>query len=346
MSARPRLVTLLVEVTRACDHACLHCYNHWRHPDWAGAGEETRPVDLEPLLAHVLDQVDCGHVTLTGGEPLLHPGLPGLVGSLRGRGAGVTLISNGHRLDADSVADLVRRGVGLFELPLLSHRREVHDELSGAAGAFDAVLAALAEIRWHGARAVTAFVATRRNLADLADALKLAFAFGASGVLLNRFNPGGRGVAHVDELLPSAAELAGALAVADAFSAAHGLPISCSVPVQPCLVDTGAYPHLGFGFCAAGTDRAYFTLAANGDVRPCNHSTTVLGNAWREPFAAIVAAERLAPFVAAAPASCSGCRLLPTCQGGCKAAAQVSSGSLEDEEPFLGRNLALRRRPA
>lgn len=334
---RPRLQTIIFEVTQACDHTCLYCYNYWNHPDWRG-DTLNGGGDVRPLLAHVLDQVDCRHVTLTGGEPLLRADLPEVVSFLNDRGAAVTIISNGHRLDDARAADLIRRGVGLFELPLLSWRREVHDELSGCRGAFDAVLAAIANIRHHQGQVVTVFVATRRNLPDLYDTLKLAFAFGAGGVMLNRFNPGGRGAGHIADLLPSAAEMRQALAVAEAASQKFRLPVSCSIPLQPCLIDMAAYPHLGYGFCAAGSDRAYYTLDTAGYVRPCNHTPKVLGNVWQEPFGEITGPGRLADFVAAIPAYCAPCSRRDACQGGCKASAQVCYGNLCGEEPFLRMN--------
>jgi MoaA/NifB/PqqE/SkfB family radical SAM enzyme len=174
---RPRLQTLIVELTQACDHACLYCYNYWNHPDFRGPREPDSAV--RALLAHVLDQVDCSHVTLSGGEPLLRPDLPEIVRFLAERSVRVTVITNGHRLTDSLAGDLISAGVGLFELPLLSSRREVHDRLCAAPGAFDAVLAALAHIRAHRGQAVVAFVATRQNIADLGDTLRLAYAFGA-----------------------------------------------------------------------------------------------------------------------------------------------------------------------
>jgi radical SAM protein with 4Fe4S-binding SPASM domain len=331
---RRRLQTIIFEVTHACDHACLYCYNTWNHPGWRGS-QLNGAGDLRPLLAHVLDQVDCRHVTLTGGEPLLRADLPETVSFLHGRGVGVTLISNGHRLAEDRIRDLIDRGVGLFELPLLSYRRAVHDALSGSAGAFDAVLAAVANIRYHGGQTVAVFVATRHNIGDLNDTLKLAFAFGVQGVMLSRFNPGGRGAGHIGELLPGVEAMRAALETAESAAQEFRLLISCSIPIQPCLIDTSAYSHVRFGFCAAGTHRAYYTLDTAGDVRPCNHTPTVLGNAWREPFADIIAPDRLAEFVVAMPQYCQGCERGAECQGGCKASAQVCYGDLRAEEPFL-----------
>ncbi len=339
--SKPVLSTIIFEVTQACDHACLYCYNYWNHPNWQGR-RLSHSANVRPLLAHVLDQVECRHVTLTGGEPTLRADLPEIVSFLAAREVSVTLISNGHHLTRDVVGDLLQRGVRLFELPLLSFRRELHDQLSAAPGAFDAVLAALAEIRYQRGQAVAAFIATRRNLSDLYDTLKLAFAFGVSGVMLNRFNPGGRGAAHLDELLPSVAEMRAALDVAEDAAQEFQLPIACSIPIQPCLIDTSRYPHLSFGFCAAGSTRAYYALDTAGNVRPCNHTPTILGNVWRTPLADIIASPQLNDFTRAIPTMCEPCRLSAECQGGCKASAEVCYGDLGAPEPFLHCNQSCR----
>jgi radical SAM protein with 4Fe4S-binding SPASM domain len=113
---------------------------------------------------------------------------------------------------------------------------------------------------------------------------------------------------------------------------------SCSIPIQPCLIETSVYPNLNFGFCAAGTERAYYALDPLGNLRPCNHTPTVLGNLLEESFVDLIAPERMREFVEAVPALCAPCALRDTCQGGCKAAAQVCYGSLTTEEPFLHHN--------
>lgn len=340
---RPRLFTLIVEVTRACNHTCRYCYNFWTHPQSSVLTNDLS-VDIRPLLTRVLDQVDCGLVTLSGGEPLLRPDLPEIVDFLAARDIRINLITNGHRLTETLTADLIRRGVTLFELPLLSYRRSVHDFLSGADGAFDAVLAALAHIRYHRGRAVVVFVATRHNFADFYETARLAFAFGVQGMMVNRFNPGGRGTAYLEELLPTVEEMRAVLDAAEAAATEFHLPISCSIPIQPCLIDLSEYPHLNFGFCAVGSARAYYTLDTSGNVRPCNHTPTVLGNVWEETFTDIIAPDRLADFVTAVPPFCADCPRRDECQGGCKAAAQVCYGDLRAEEPFLRRNRHQTRR--
>jgi radical SAM protein with 4Fe4S-binding SPASM domain len=347
---RPRLQTLIFEVTQRCNHACLHCYNVWR-ADGQGHPSDYPPGELDTagtlaLLNKALVETRCDHVTLTGGEPLLREDLPQILDLLRERDVRTTIISNGRLLTDSAVVDLLDRGVGLFELPLLSHHREIHDRLSGCTGAFDAALAAMAHIRTHWGQFVGVFVVTRLNVADLYETIKLAFAFGSRGMMLNRFNPGGRGRAHLAELLPSAKEMRQALAVANTAAAELDFPISCSIPLQPCLIDSDVYPNLHFGFCAAGTDRAYYALDPLGNLRPCNHTPTILGNLLEEPFADLIAPERMAPFVEAVPAFCAPCTARDTCQGGCKAAAQVCYGSLSAEEPFLLLNRTEAKTPS
>lgn len=340
---RPRLNSLIFEVTQRCNHICLHCYNIWEgKPLYAVPASPYPRGELDTkrtlaLLAKALNEIDCQHITLTGGEPSLRQDLPQIVEFLRERDVRVTIVSNGHLLSAPVVVDLLKRGVALFELPLLSYQRRVHDQLSGVPGAFDGVTSAMANIRVSSGQFVAVFVITRLNLDDLYQTIKLAYAFGARALMLNRFNPGGRGRTHLNELLPSVEQVRKALEVAEFASLEFGIPISCSIPIQPCLIDTSAYPHLGFGFCAVGTDRAYYTLDPMGNVRPCNHSTTILGNLFEEPFGDLVSCERLNNFVNALPALCSACRYCTVCQGGCKAAAQACYGSLDAIEPFLRR---------
>jgi radical SAM protein with 4Fe4S-binding SPASM domain len=335
MTDKPRLQSLILEVTQRCNHVCMHCYNVWQ-----GGGEDYPRGELDTtrtmnLLAKALDETSCRHVTFTGGEPLLRSDLPLLLDFLFQRGVQTTIISNGRLLTESTAADLIGHGVGLFELPLLSHEREIHDQLSGVPGAWDAVLAAMANVRLHHGSVVAAFVLTRLNVDHLRETMRLAFAFGARGVMLNRFNVGGRGRMNVEALLPSVEQVREALVVADAAAEEFHLPVSCSIPIQPCLIDTTVFPHISFGYCSAGTDNAYYALDPMGNVRPCNHTDIILGNLFEQSFPDLIASGKMRDFVSAIPPFCSTCDRRLECQGGCKAAAQVCYGSLTEEEPFL-----------
>ena len=106
-------------------------------------------------------------------------------------------------------------------------------------------------------RVVCVFVATRLNLPRWRDTAELAIALEADGIMFNRFNPGGTGGRNVELLQASPEDLAAALDVAQQLADRYEIAISCSIPMPPCLFDASRWPRLGFGFCAAGTERAY-----------------------------------------------------------------------------------------
>ena len=332
----PRQRVLLFEVTQRCNQACLFCYNVWQ-ADPAYPRGELDTADTKRLIRKAVRESGCRLLTFTGGEPLLRAELEQLVVCARDLGAGVNVITNGTLLTEARIASLLRAGVSLFEVPLNSVERAVHDRLAGGrvSGAFDRVTEAIVDIKLQGGQVVAVFVATRLNIPALRETLELAFALGADGVMLNRFNVGGLGIRNRHELLPTPEELAGALAVADEAAAEFGLPVSCSVPIPPCVVDTSRFPHLGFGFCAAGTENAYFTMDPLGNVRICNHIPTLLGNLRRHSFARIVRSAQVAAFCGALPERCAGCQHAEQCKGGCKAAALVCYGSLQRCDPLV-----------
>jgi len=344
-SGRPGLETFVFEATTACNHSCGHCYNIWKGS--LGAKAPPNPLtttETLDILGAFLDQSGAGLCTLSGGEPLLRPDLPEIVDFLHARGVAINLVTNGTLLD-EGALDWLCRGdrVSIFELPLLGPERAIHDMMSGAAGAFDRVTGAIAELKLRGQTVIGVFVATRQNIDGFRETLELGLALGLDGMMLNRFNPGGAGREHLDfQVDPSA--LQQVLDLAERASEELEFPVSCSIAMPPCLIDTGRYRHLTFGFCAAGTERAYYTLDAGGDVRPCNHSPTVLGNIARgDRFEEMVRGPAMQAFLAARPAFCRGCRLELQCQGGCKAAAEACYGSASEMDPFL-RTFAERAR--
>ncbi|MHC4643106.1 MAG: SPASM domain-containing protein, partial [Planctomycetota bacterium] len=138
--------------------------------------------------------------------------------------------------------------------------------------------------------------------------------------------------------MPSVDQVRDGLVVSEEYCRNYGIGIGASIAIPPCLIDPKDYPHVGFGFCAAGTERAYYTIDPVGNVRPCNHTSTIIGNLFEMPLKEIVESEKLMSFRQARPTFCAGCDLEEECLGGCKAAAEACYGSLDVCEPFLELN--------
>jgi len=79
-------------VTRRCNLSCGYCNEYDDH---------SSPVAYETLLAHVDHLADLGTVvlTLTGGEPLLHPRLDDICAYAVSKGIVVTSITNGYPIN-------------------------------------------------------------------------------------------------------------------------------------------------------------------------------------------------------------------------------------------------------
>ena len=96
-------------VTRYCNLDCAYCSEY---------DKVSKPVPLEDLLARVdaLARLGTQIVTLTGGEPLTHPGHDDVVARIRGHGMVATTITNGFLLTQKRIAGM--NAAGLQELQI------------------------------------------------------------------------------------------------------------------------------------------------------------------------------------------------------------------------------------
>lgn len=95
--------------TRRCNLACAYC-NEFDHG--------SAPVPLEALLARVdrLAELGTSAITLSGGEPLLHPDLVELVRHIRRRGVLASVITNGYLLSQALIEELNRAGLDYLQI--------------------------------------------------------------------------------------------------------------------------------------------------------------------------------------------------------------------------------------
>ena len=94
---------------RRCNLACSYCNEY-------DAG--SKPVATDVMLARIdrLAELGTAVLTLSGGEPMLHPDLDTLVARGRERGLFVTLITNGYYLSPERIEKL--NGAGLDHLQI------------------------------------------------------------------------------------------------------------------------------------------------------------------------------------------------------------------------------------
>lgn len=106
---RPVLAHLIP--IRRCNLACTYCNEFDDH---------SAPVATADVLQRIdrLADLGTGIVTLSGGEPLLHPDLDTIIGHIRARGMIATLITNGYLLTRDRIARLNRAGLDHLQISI------------------------------------------------------------------------------------------------------------------------------------------------------------------------------------------------------------------------------------
>jgi MoaA/NifB/PqqE/SkfB family radical SAM enzyme len=306
--------TLLVwEVTRDCPLDCLYCYNVWKG---SSADPASEPIPDSATVAAAIVAAHPAAVTLTGGEPLLHPELSRLVHRLTGHGILAGVATSGLLLDRDRAEELVDAGVRRFEVSLPSADRDTYRRMTGTDGfslAKKAILAAVAS----GARLTVSHVMTAMNPGAVFRVIELAFALGAEAVALNRFVPGGEGSRHAAELVLSAAVLHKALIEASDAALRFPVPVHVTIPVEDCLISHESCPGLRFSSCVCGTSK--WAVDPWGRLRICEQSPDVLGSLLEKPFAELSSDLAVEAFRTAGRVDPCGTRPGCTaCGGGCR----------------------------
>jgi MoaA/NifB/PqqE/SkfB family radical SAM enzyme len=97
--------------TRRCNLDCAYCNEY---------DKVSSPVPLDIMLRRIDRLADLGTtiITLSGGEPMLHPDLDAIIQRIRQRGAIATLITNGLLLTRDRIAGLNRAGLDYLQISI------------------------------------------------------------------------------------------------------------------------------------------------------------------------------------------------------------------------------------
>ena len=96
---------------RRCNLSCAYCNEYDDHSQPVATADMFRRVDRLAVLG-------TGILTLSGGEPLLHPELDEIIRRIRSRGMIATLISNGYLLTQKRIVQLNRAGLDHLQISI------------------------------------------------------------------------------------------------------------------------------------------------------------------------------------------------------------------------------------
>lgn len=187
------------QLTNECNLACLHCIEE------SGPGKAFRDELSPPQIFNVLEQLaarDVPYLSLSGGEPMLHPAFFDMVEQVCDSGSQLKIETNGHQLEAASCRRLKELGVKAVQVSMDGATRETFNRMR-VRGNFDRALDGIRSLREFDIPIEINYSPTRFNVEEIGAAVDLAHELGAFSFYTGRTMYTGNAVKTWHRLAPS-----------------------------------------------------------------------------------------------------------------------------------------------
>ena len=339
--------TGVLEMTYRCNHKCLFCSCPWEaENNGFHRNEEMTTAEWKQTIRKLCD-MGVSNLAFTGGEPLLKEDILEIIGFAAScttehvetkDGSLVShdgppklyLLSNGRAMTDEVLETCRKHGMNLsMSLPGLKTFK-YHTQ----GGDPNRILEWFRKAHDKGVTTTVNITVTKKNIGELYENIAEGLLAGADTLLMNRFLPGGRGIAYAGELCLSIDDIVTMLDTAEEVLRTANRYGSVGTELPKCILDATKYERLTVGTrCSAALD--FFVIGPSGYVRTCNHSPIrmdhvseiekVKDNPYWKRFV----------FKNYLPKECSGCGEIFNCDGGCREAAHVVGGEVDSVDPVL-----------
>ena len=317
-----------LELTYRCNHKCLFCSCPWES-DENYSKEELSYAEWTNVI-DTLMRNGVSTFTLTGGEPLMRDDIKNIIDYILNKGASLNIISNGRKITDEFLDFIAERNVSIcISIPGI----ETFVEHTGIDNV-DYVLSLFEKTRSKRIKATANIAVTKKNLPELYENIAYALIKGADYILLNRFLPGGRGLKNQEYLL-SKDETNQMLDIAEEVLSKANKYGHVGTELPLCAINNpDKYKHIRVSnLCSAA--KGFCIIDPSGYLKVCNHSPirickyneldTLKNNMYWNSF-------RLRDYI---PDMCKDCDKLDRCDGGCREAAHVYYGGINDPDPIF-----------
>lgn len=329
---RPSGLLMQWHLTDRCNLRCSHCYQQ----GYTDAGLDFAAWEkiLDRFRAFIAARPDApalrGHVTVTGGEPFAHPGLPRLIERLHAERQhySFALLSNGTLID-DALARRLAAWQPAFVQVSLDGGEATHDRIRGA-GNFHRACDGLRHLVRHGVRTMISFTAQRSNYREFPEVARIGRGIGVSRVWADRMIPDE--ASQHEESLSAEETREFCLLMQEARAGAQGstTEISMKRALQFLVSDDASYR------CTAGD--TLIAVMPNGDVYPCRRLPLRAGNLLESPLeeiydGALFRELRGIGCETPPPEACRPCAFAAVCRGGLRCLSHALRGDVRAADP-------------
>lgn len=193
-------LTLQFELTTHCNVHCRHCYNM--------SGDNNKNIDpMTPerwknFARYLVERGGIFQCVISGGEPLLlGDDLFNIMDILHNDGTSFLVISNGLLMTPEKAKRFKKYRYKWFQISIDGVTASRHDEFRQRDGSYDKAVNAVFTLSSLGIPVMIAHSVTPENLHEVDDMCKLAYALGASGIILGEIMPSGRAFYDSERLI-------------------------------------------------------------------------------------------------------------------------------------------------
>ena len=258
-----RPTTLLAELTHRCPLHCPYCSNPLA---LVGAEAELTTDEWKRVFAEARE-LGVLQLGLSGGEPLARKDLETLADQAHRLGLYTTLVTSGVGLSRARAEALREAGLEHVQISIQDADPEMADRIAGVR-AVRHKEAAAALVRELGFAFSINVVLHRANLDRIGDIIELAGRLGADRLELANTQYYGWALANRQALLPTAAQVTAAQAVADEARQRYRGRMQI-IYVLPDYYESYPKP------CYGGWGHVYLVVAPDGRTLPCHGATHI-----------------------------------------------------------------------
>ena len=323
----------LVQIDERCNLHCAHCF--------VSATKQGQTMDFHDITTTLIPRLAAcrvDRVTLTGGEPTIHPQFLDVVRAFRAAGMGVGVCTNATTLTDQDIAELSRIGGVHCNVSLDGFRPQSHGKFRGDQASFHTTLATTVKLAQAGL--LQGLLCTPNSLAEdeeYQELCQFAVEHGARYVLMNPLSSMGRGVKSQRALASSEERMLRIHQMTDPFDGPDldvtriRFPNAEGKPLAGCEAGTIIYVFTP----GEVTVCPYLVFAARTPQSQHEPAEFVVGNVFTDPDIA----ERLDGYDSTrlhmgANTTCRSCGIADSCGKGCPAAVIAAGeriGALDTE---------------
>ena len=160
--SRDKKPVVVWNMTRRCNLRCVHCYSSSQNIRY---GNELTTAEAKAMIRD-LATFGSPVILFSGGEPLMHRGLPELARYAVDQGMRAVISTNGTLITRQKAA--VFKEIGLSYVGVsLDGMKVTHDHFRGVEGAFDTAMKGIRTCRDLGLKVGVRFTINRHNVADV-----------------------------------------------------------------------------------------------------------------------------------------------------------------------------------